>query len=83
MIETIINRWNGVSATGRNNIVAFKNDIWIVALLFDPYYVRQDLFHNTAFDEELEIDVVGSTRNILRKFYPLQTEAAMYEVLNI
>jgi hypothetical protein len=52
-------------------------------LLFDPYYVRQDLFDNTAFDEELEIDCVGSTRNILRKFYPLRTQAAMYEVLNL
>jgi len=62
VIENQKTNWRkGYQKLSRNNIVAFKNDIWIVALLFDPYYVRQDLFDNTAFDEELEIDVVGST----------------------
>ena len=61
----------------------FRNDMWLVAMLFDPYYVRQNLLNNKVFDEELEIDCFGSTRNILRKFHPLRTEPAMNEVLTL
>ena len=52
-------------------------------MLFDPYQARQNLFNNTVFDEELEIDCLGSTRNVLRKFCPLRTESAMNEVLTL
>ena len=52
-------------------------------MFFAPYYVRQNLFNNTKFDEELEIDCLGSVRNILRKFHPLQAERAMNEVLTL
>ena len=73
---TIINRWKGVNATYRNTLVPFKNDVWTVVMLFDPYYVNQNMFNPEAFDRELEINCMQSTRNILRKFCPSKSAAA-------
>ena len=69
---TIINRWKGVNSTYRNILVPFKNDVWTVVMLFDPYYVNQNMFNPEAFDRELEMDCAQSTCFILHKLYPSQ-----------
>ena len=62
------------------NIVPLKNDIWLVAFIFDPYYTPNSLEHDTT----LGIDWRKSVHGILSKFYQsLDLHNAMQEVYEL
>ena len=66
--ERIIGRWKGVNSQGQQRLVPFKNDIWLVSYILDPYYTPKNLDEDKV-DKELDIDWVVSLRNIFGKFY--------------
>jgi hypothetical protein len=70
-------RWLG--GTGQN-IVPLKNDIWLVAFLFDPYYMPDSL----ECDAILGMNWMKSVCGLLAKLYPSwELENAMLEVYHL
>jgi hypothetical protein len=74
--QKIKHRWHGYG----QNIVPLKNDIWLVAFIFDPYYTPNSLERDTT----LGIDWMKSVRRLLAKFYhSWELENAMQEVYEL
>ena len=40
--KRIIGRWKGLNSQGQRRLVPFKNDIWLVSYILDPYYIPKN-----------------------------------------
>jgi hypothetical protein len=78
--EKIRMRWHRIGLNQRSTLVPLKNDIWLAAFVFDPYYTPNSL----DCDNILGIDWVESVRGLLAKFYQArELENAVLEIYDL
>ena len=64
--KNVMGRWEGVNSQGHQILVPFKDNIFLAACVFDPYYNPNKLEQNDL-DIELGVDWVLSIREVVTK----------------